>query len=215
MLKYNGPKVKILKRLQVFYLRYFSTKKLKSNKYPGEHPISFSKRKLYASIFFNRFANARKLLKEYLLTSKSFKNILKHIQLGKRNKLVDLYNYLELRLDVILVNLGLAKTLYAARQLINHGKIYVNGKKIIFPGFICELNSQIVLPNDKIPSEIFYKKLKYFGLSTNTLLRKYKPEKGFVGTIRAKPSLNINRKKLVTIKKAIEFFIPTLSRKAL
>ena len=45
---------------------------------------------------------------------------------------------LESRLDNIVYRLGFARTRRAARQLVNHGHILVNGKKVDIPSFVCK-----------------------------------------------------------------------------
>ncbi|MEM2765749.1 MAG: S4 domain-containing protein, partial [Candidatus Caldarchaeum sp.] len=39
------------------------------------------------------------------------------------------------RLQTIVFRLGLAKTIFHARQLISHGKVYVGGKKVTAPSY--------------------------------------------------------------------------------
>lgn len=50
---------------------------------------------------------------------------------------------LESRLDNIVYRLGFARTRRAARQLVNHGHILVNGKKVDIPSFIVKPGSTI------------------------------------------------------------------------
>ena len=48
--------------------------------------------------------------------------------------------FLEMRLDTVVFRLGLAPTIPAARQFVNHGHILINGKKINIPSFQCKPN---------------------------------------------------------------------------
>ncbi|MBM3909982.1 MAG: 30S ribosomal protein S4, partial [Firmicutes bacterium] len=52
---------------------------------------------------------------------------------------------LESRLDNLVFRLGFAKTRKAARQLVNHGHITVNGAKIDIPSYLCEVNDVIAV----------------------------------------------------------------------
>jgi small subunit ribosomal protein S4 len=52
---------------------------------------------------------------------------------------------LESRLDNLVFRLGFAKTRKAARQLVNHGHITVNGAKIDIPSYLCEVNNVIAV----------------------------------------------------------------------
>ena len=50
-----------------------------------------------------------------------------------------------MRLDNIVFRLGFAPTLPAARQLITHGHIFLNGKKRNIPSFQCKIHDRITM----------------------------------------------------------------------
>lgn len=50
---------------------------------------------------------------------------------------------LESRLDNVVYRMGLARTRRAARQLVNHGHILVNGKKVDIPSFVVKVGTEI------------------------------------------------------------------------
>ena len=52
---------------------------------------------------------------------------------------------LESRLDNLVFRFGFAKTRRAARQLVNHGHITVNGAKVDIPSYICSVGDVITL----------------------------------------------------------------------
>jgi small subunit ribosomal protein S4 len=54
-----------------------------------------------------------------------------------------LLQLLEMRLDTLCFNLGFAKSIAQARQLVNHGHITVNKKTVSIPSFQCRLNDII------------------------------------------------------------------------
>ena len=60
---------------------------------------------------------------------------------GSTGKL--LLKLLEMRLDNIIFRVGLAPTIPAARQIINHGHILVNRNKMNIPSYQCQLNDRI------------------------------------------------------------------------
>lgn len=62
-----------------------------------------------------------------------------------------LLQYLERRLDSLLHKAGFASSKKAARQLVNHGHVKVNGKKIDVPSYIVNVGEEIVL-SDKAKS---------------------------------------------------------------
>ena len=51
------------------------------------------------------------------------------------NPVSELYKMLEVRLDNVVFRLGFAKTRALARQMVSHGHIIVNGKKVTIPSF--------------------------------------------------------------------------------
>lgn len=53
--------------------------------------------------------------------------------------------YLELRLDNVVFRLGWAKTRRQARQIVKHGQIEVNGKKLDVPSYIAKSNDVITV----------------------------------------------------------------------
>lgn len=71
---------------------------------------------------------------------------------------------LEMRLDNVVFRSGLAETRQQARQLVNHGHIQVNGKKVDIPSYQCSVGDQIsVKPSkqsSKLWQEIFTKQAK-------------------------------------------------------
>src|SRR5690606_36791331 len=73
----------------------------------------------------------------YDLKIYELKNYLKKSLLNKKNICNSLFDLLELRLNNIVFKSGLAKTIPLAKQLINHGFIFVNKKKILKPAFPC------------------------------------------------------------------------------
>lgn len=55
------------------------------------------------------------------------------------------FKILESRLDNLVYRMGFATTRAQARQLVNHGHILVNGKKIDIPSYLCKVNDVISL----------------------------------------------------------------------
>ncbi len=59
------------------------------------------------------------------------------------------FRVLESRLDNLVYRMGFARTRAAARQLVNHGHILVNGKKCDIPSALCKVGDKISLKGDK------------------------------------------------------------------
>ena len=96
---------------------------------PGQHGQSASKKKL--SNYGIQLA-AKQKLKSYYgnINERQFRNIYKKAIMKKGDTAENLIGLLERRLDAVVYRAKLSTTIFSARQLINHGHIKVNGKKV-------------------------------------------------------------------------------------
>lgn len=62
---------------------------------------------------------------------------------------------LESRLDNIVYRLGLARTRRAARQVVNHGHITVNGKKVDIPSYQVKVGDVIAVKENSLDHQCF------------------------------------------------------------
>ncbi|MBU0976450.1 MAG: 30S ribosomal protein S4 [Patescibacteria group bacterium] len=108
---------------------------------PGQHGMSTSRPTAYAV----RFREKQKVKRIYGLLEKQFKRFFKLAEKSEGNTGTRLLQLLELRLDNVVYRLGLAPTKRAARQLVTHGHIDVNGKKVDIPSFITSVGDEIYL----------------------------------------------------------------------
>ena len=67
----------------------------------------------------------------------------------------NLLQLLELRLDNVVFRLGLAKTRRMARQVVVHGHIRVNGKKVAIPSYSVKVGDVITVRQKSAESEMF------------------------------------------------------------
>ena len=76
--------------------------------------------------------NAKQKLKSYYgnINERQFRNIYKRAIMKKGDSAENLIGFLERRLDAVVYRSKLSTTIFAARQLINHGHVKVNGKKV-------------------------------------------------------------------------------------
>lgn len=150
MARYRGPKLKKVRRLGE--LPSFTLKFSNKKNPPGEHGPTHSERK--SSEYSNRLREKQKLQLNYGITNKRLFSYVKQARklVGSTEK--NLLKLLEMRLDNIVYRFGFAPTLPFARQLVNHGHIFVNGQKIDIPSYQCKLQDQISL---KSSSNLFLK----------------------------------------------------------
>tara|TARA_B100000427_G_C15029294_1_gene386109 strand:- start:88 stop:534 length:447 start_codon:yes stop_codon:yes gene_type:complete len=69
------------------------------------------------------------------MNERQFRNIYRRAIQKKGNTTENLVSFLESRLDTVIYRAKFATTVFSARQLINHGHIKVNGKKVNIPSY--------------------------------------------------------------------------------
>ena len=108
---------------------------------PGQHGLKRSKSSEYGSLLSEK----QKLKHSYGIPEKQFRRYF-----GKAVKIKGptgeiLIQLLETRLDNLVYRMGFASTLPMARQLVNHGHVLVNNKKIDIPSYPVKPGSEIAL----------------------------------------------------------------------
>jgi len=126
MARYTGPKTKISRRYNTFLGG--SQKAFENKPYPpGQHGPKGSRRKL--SDYAIALAEKQKLRHQYGVLERQFRRYF-HLASAKRGVTGEiLLQLLETRLDNVVLKMGFAKTVRAARQMVSHGHVAVNGKK--------------------------------------------------------------------------------------
>ena len=131
MARYTGPMYKKSRRLGFSVLE--NGKELTKKPYiPGEHGQDRRKK---LSNYGIQLAEKQKVRFMYGLNEKQFR---KTFDLAGKMKGVHGENFLKLlecRLDNLVYRIGFATTRRGARQLVNHGHITVNGKKVNIPSY--------------------------------------------------------------------------------
>ena len=100
---------------------------------PGQHGKS---RKGKISDYGSQL-EAKQKLKFYYgnMNERQFRNVYRKAIKKKGNTTENLVGFLERRLDTVIYRAKFATTVFSARQLINHGHIKVNGKKVNIPSY--------------------------------------------------------------------------------
>ncbi len=131
MSRYTGPRVKVMRALGV-ELPGLSTKKIERRPYrPGQHGQARRKLSEYAL----RLLEKQKLRMNYGISERQLRGLMEEAKASKDttgNKLIEL---LERRLDNVVFRAGFARTIPAARQLVNHGHILVGGRRVDIASF--------------------------------------------------------------------------------
>jgi len=76
-----------------------------------------------------------------------------------------LLQLLEMRLDNIVFRLGMAPTVPAARQLVNHGHICIDGKRVSIPSYQCQAGESIGVRSNSRSKQLVESYLAFPGLA--------------------------------------------------
>jgi small subunit ribosomal protein S4 len=155
MSRFIGPRLKIVRRLGD--LPGVTVKSSKRKGPPGQHgnPDLKGKRKKTMSQYHSRLVEKQKVKYHYGLTERQLLNSIRKARKinGSTGKV--LLQSLEMRLDCIIFRLGLAPTIFAARQIVNHGHILVNKKSVNIPSYECQLEDSIEVKNSKAAKNLW------------------------------------------------------------
>ena len=131
MARYTGPKTRIARK---FGEAIFGEDKVlaKKNYAPGQHGAN-KRRK--TSEYGNQLREKQKAKYTYGVLEKQFRNLFDKADRSKGITGVILLQLLEARLDNVVYRLGIARTRAAARQLVSHRHITVNGRVLNIPSY--------------------------------------------------------------------------------
>ena len=131
MARYTGPNNKKARRLSFSILE--NGKDIAKRPYgPGQHGKDKKRKPSNYAIQLNEKQKARFM---YGISEKQFKKLVNDSAKMKGVHGENLLILLESRLDNIVYRIGFATTRRGARQLVNHGHITVNGKKVDIPSY--------------------------------------------------------------------------------
>jgi small subunit ribosomal protein S4 len=131
MARYIGPKVKLSRRVGV-PIADIPKHTAKELQLPGMHGYRGRRNTEYGV----RLTEKQKLRFHYGMLEKQFRRFLTIAKKSKGNTGNSLMQILETRLDNVIRRLGVARTIWAARQIVAHGHVLVNGRKTDIPSFI-------------------------------------------------------------------------------
>ena len=92
----------------------------------------------------------------YGVLEKQFRNYVKKAEKSKESTGVALIQMLESRLDNVVYRLGFANSIRQARQMVVHGHILVNGKKVDIPSFAVQVGDEVSL-REKSRTNVMFK----------------------------------------------------------
>ncbi|MSU31177.1 MAG: 30S ribosomal protein S4 [Pedosphaera sp.] len=156
MSRYTGPRVRISRRLGVPV--FGPSKYIERRPYPpGAHgPKSRRKHTDYAVGLMEK----QKLRFFYGLQERQFRNVYERALRMRGVTGEKMLQILEARLDNMVYQAGFALTRPAARQLVAHGHVRVNGRKVSVPSFFVKVNDVVQVKNHVASKTIVQKGLE-------------------------------------------------------
>lgn len=146
MARYTGPAYKKSRRLNFSTLE--NGRDLARRPYaPGAHG---NDRRKKLSEYGLQLQEKQKVRFMYGLNEKQFKKVFERASHMKGIAGENLLKLLESRLDNIVYRMGLATTRRAARQVVNHGHILVNGNKVDIPSYTVKPGDTIAVKEQSL-----------------------------------------------------------------
>nr|AWI70584.1 ribosomal protein S4 [Ambelania acida] len=183
MSRYRGPRLKKIRRLGA--LPGLTNKRPRAG-----NDLRNQSRSGKKSQYRIRLEEKQKLRFHYGLTERQ---LLKYVRIAGKAKGSTgqvLLQLLEMRLDNILFRLGMTSTIPAARQLVNHRHILVNGRIVDIPSYRCKPRDIITAkdkqksraliqksldssPHEELPSHLILQPFQYKGFVNQIIDRKW------------------------------------------
>ena len=139
MSRYTGASWKLSRRLNFSILE--TGKELSKRPYgPGQHGNA---RKKKPTEYGRQLIEKQKLRLMYGVNERQFRRLFLMASNSHEVTGIAFMRILESRLDNLVYRMGFARTRRAARQLVNHGHILVNGRKVDIPSYLCSINDVI------------------------------------------------------------------------
>lgn len=159
MSRYRGPRLRVVRRLGD--LPGLTRKAARRSYPPGQHGQARKKRSEYAV----RLEEKQKLRMNYGLTETQLLRYVRKARQAKGSSGQVLLQLLEMRLDNTVFRLGMAPTIPAARQLVNHGHVTVNERVVSIPSYECRPGDVISVKDRDRSRKMVEENLQFPGLA--------------------------------------------------
>ena len=156
MARYTGPRTRISRR---FGIPMFGPDKYleRRNYGPGVHgPKSRRKHTEYGLGLIEK----QKLRYFYGLMERQFRGVYEKARRRRGVTGEQMLQILETRLDNVVYHLGLANTRAAARQMVSHGHVKVNGHKVNIPSYGLKVNDIVEVKDNNVSRQLATKNLE-------------------------------------------------------
>ena len=130
--RYTGPKVRQSRRVHAPVAETPKHMKADLERGPGMHGF---KRRRKISAYGERLLEKQKLCFFYHISDKQFRRYMAEASRTKVNTIDRLNELLERRLDNVIRRAALSRTIWQSRQMVVHGHLMVNGRKVDRPSY--------------------------------------------------------------------------------
>src|SRR2546427_8203439 len=150
MARYKGPRTRISRRFGVPI--FGPSKYLERRAYgPGVHgPKSRRKHTDYGLGLIEK----QKLRYYYGLMERQFRGVYERALKRRGVTGEQMLQILETRLDNVVYHLGFANTRASARQVVSHGHVKVNGRKVNIPSFSLKVNDTVEVRESNVSRQL-------------------------------------------------------------
>jgi len=156
MARYKGPRVRISRRFGI--PMFGPTKYLERRNYPpGVHGPK-SRRKL--TDYGMGLVEKQKLRYYYGLLERQFRGVYEKALKRRGVTGEQMLQILETRLDNVVYHLGFGTTRSAARQMVAHGHVTVNGRKVSIPSYALRVNDVVAVKDKNVSRQMATKALE-------------------------------------------------------
>jgi len=112
---------------------------------PGRQGRSFGKRRRSRSEYGQQLFEKQRVKRMYGILERQLKKYFRESESQKGDTRENLMRRLEMRLDNVVFRLGWTKSRSAARQLVGHGHLLLNGRRVTIPSCQVKVGDTIVL----------------------------------------------------------------------
>ena len=181
MARYTGPKDRLSRR-ENFDLFGKGSKLTRLGTLPGMHG---PKGLLKVSQYGKQLREKQKVKRMYGIMERQFENYVTEAFKVRGNTAEKIFSFLEKRLDNVVYRLGFAPTRMAARQLVSHRHVLVNGKRLNIPSYQIQVGETVSLSTKSAEIPHIKKTLEVEDQKIPTWLSR----KAIVGKINREPKI--------------------------
>lgn len=208
MSRYRGPRLRIVRRLgelpglvspQTSSQLHGGISKGKGKgerKQEGERKANQEKESQYSV----RLKEKQKVRFHYGVTESQLLKYVREARNAKGSTGELVLQTLEMRLDTVVFRFGMAPTIAAARQLITHGHIRLNGQKVNIPSHQCRTNDKISVSQQKGSRQLITSFLQKSHILPEHLTFQKESFEGTVNGMIKRDSISLNINELLVVE---------------